>query len=188
MLSILVCLFFRSSSSLLNISYNFPTLCLHFSPRFWITMAINTLSSSSGRLLISSSFRCFCYAFVWKLFLCCLIISNFLYLLSPWEQVWRCSSWCPVLEFSRVIVAHMYLEHMMGAVVLHYYTTSPRARWLLGMGPCKSWQWCMVPWIAFWQGMVAALAPVTPPPSRYLLGWFPVTGNISSWSWSPSLC
>ena len=37
----------------------------------------------------------------------------------------------PHLGVLRVVVAHVYLEHVMGAV---YYATTPEAGWLLGMG------------------------------------------------------
>ena len=75
-------------------------------------------------------------SFVWKLLLCHLILSVFLYLWSPWHQVCRFSSWCPVLEFSGVVVAHMYREHKMQAAV-SCYLYQPRVGWLLGMGSVK---------------------------------------------------
>ena len=53
-LFIIVCLFFSSSRSLLNVSCIFSILF----PRFWIIFTIITLNSFSGRLPISSSFVC----------------------------------------------------------------------------------------------------------------------------------
>ena len=84
---ILVCLLFKSSGSLLNISYNF-SICV--SILFQISCIIITiiiLNSFSGKLLIFSSFSwSFVFlscSFVWKLFLCSIILSTFLWLPCP---------------------------------------------------------------------------------------------------------
>lgn len=51
-------------------------------------------------------------SFIWKIFL------------GSWQQVCSCSNLCPVLEFSRMVVAHMYPEHIMRATVSQYHSWS----------------------------------------------------------------
>ena len=88
LLCLLILLVFSSS---LTITCNLSICVSIYFPRSWIIFSIITLNSFFryvNYLLFSSCF------FVWKLFLCHLIVLNFLYLLSPWWKVCRCSSWC----------------------------------------------------------------------------------------------
>ena len=97
-------------------------------PLFFLDLGWCLLSSLwfffSGRLPASFSFSCFCVllscSFFWNLILCHLILSNFLYLWSPWQQVYRYSTWCQTMEFSRVITTHMYPENTLGSAVSLY--------------------------------------------------------------------
>ena len=77
--------------SLSNISYVF-SICtsIHF-PRSCIILTITTLTSLSGRLpistLLSCSSRFLSYSFFWTIFLCLLILPNFLCLQSPFHRL-----------------------------------------------------------------------------------------------------
>ena len=70
---------FCSSRSLINISFIFSILF----PRFWIIFIIITLNYFSGRLPISSSFISSCgflpCSFICSIFLCLLILFNFVW-------------------------------------------------------------------------------------------------------------
>ena len=85
---------FRSSKSLLNVSYIFSILF----PRFWIIFTSITLNFFSGRLPISSSFvwsggflPC---SFICCVFLCLLILLNLVCLGPPFRRLQVRSSRC----------------------------------------------------------------------------------------------
>ena len=89
-----MCLLFRSSRSLLNVSCVFSILF----PRFWIILISFLWILFSGRLPISSSFvwsggflPCF---FICCLFLCLLILLNLVCLGSSFRRLQVCSSCC----------------------------------------------------------------------------------------------
>uniref|UniRef100_A0A8C6CBZ5 Uncharacterized protein n=1 Tax=Monodon monoceros TaxID=40151 RepID=A0A8C6CBZ5_MONMO len=73
-LFILVCLFFNSSRSWLNISCIFSIFASILFQRSWIIFTIIILNSFSGRLPISASFSCFSgvlsCSFIWCIALC----------------------------------------------------------------------------------------------------------------------
>ena len=70
-LFIFICLFFKSSSSLLNISHNSRISASILFLRSWIILTIITLNSFSGRLPITFSFSCVCG------FLSCSFVADF---------------------------------------------------------------------------------------------------------------
>ena len=78
----LCCLTFKSSISLLNVSYNLQIFTSSFFPRPWINCTIITLKSFLCRLLISTSLSCYSGvlsgSFIWLIFLCLCILHNFL--------------------------------------------------------------------------------------------------------------
>jgi len=90
-----VCLFFKSSSFLLNTFCIFLVSTSILFLRSWI---IIVLSSFSGRLPIFTSLSyssgVFSCSFVWNIFLCYLILFNFLYLWTPFCKVQDCTSSC----------------------------------------------------------------------------------------------
>ena len=122
MLFIIVCLFFSSSRSLLNVSYIFSILF----PKVWLIFTIITLNSFSGRLPISSRFvwshgflPC---SFICYVFLCLLILLNFLCLWSPFHRLQVRSSCCfpclpPVVKVGSVGCVDFLVEGT-GACVL----------------------------------------------------------------------
>ena len=66
--------------------------CLHFFPKILdIIVTIITLNSFSGRFPVFSSFSCSCEflacSFLFSVLLCCLILSNFLCLRSPFQRL-----------------------------------------------------------------------------------------------------
>ena len=88
---LLNCFFVKSSNSLLNISCNFLVYpSIPFS-RSWIICTIITLSYFSVRLLICISLSCssdvLSCSFIWNVFLCHIILSNFLCLWSPFHRL-----------------------------------------------------------------------------------------------------
>ena len=101
---IVLSLFFKPSGSLLNTSYIFYVCASIFFPRSWIIIAIITLNSFSGNLPIFTSLSCssgiLSCSFFWNIFLCHLILSNFLCLWPPFQRLQDCSStcfWCPMV-------------------------------------------------------------------------------------------
>ena len=90
-----VCLFFKSSSFLLNTFYIFLVCTSILFLRSWIIIVLN---SFSGRLPIFTSLSyssgVFFCSFVWNIFLCYLILFNFLYLWTPFCKVKDCMSSC----------------------------------------------------------------------------------------------
>lgn len=92
--------FLKPSSSLLNIC-NFLICTTILFLRSWVIFSIISLNSFSSRLPIFMSLICsfvvVSYYFVWKLFLCFLILSNFLLLWSLFHKLQNCSPshlWC----------------------------------------------------------------------------------------------
>ena len=87
-----VCLFFKCSISLLDIAFIFFMCASNFSLRFWIIFTLTILNYFSGRLPKSFSVSCSCrslsYYFIWKIFLCCLFLCNFLWLWSSFQGFW----------------------------------------------------------------------------------------------------
>ena len=76
---------FSSSRPLLNISCIFLILASILSLISWIILTIIILNSFSDRLAISTWLSCSSgvssYLFIWDIFLCCLTLTNFLWLL-----------------------------------------------------------------------------------------------------------
>ena len=121
MLFIIVCLLFSSSRSLVNVSCIFSILF----PRIWIIFTIITLNSFSDRLLISSSvwsggfLPC---SFFCCVFLCLLILLNWLCLASPFCRLQVRSShcfWClPPVSKVALVGCVGFLVEGAGACVL----------------------------------------------------------------------
>ena len=89
-------LFFKAPSSLLNISYILSVCASILFLRSWIIFTVITLDSFSGWLLISTSLSCYseivsCF-FIWNISPCCLILSDFLCLWSPFLRLHDCNS------------------------------------------------------------------------------------------------
>ena len=121
-LFIIVCLFFCSSRSLLNVSCIFSILF----PIFGVIFTIITLNSFSGRLPISSLFIWSCgflpCSLVCNMFLCIFILSDLLCLRSPFCRLQGHSSscfWClpPVGEVGSVACVD-FLVGETGACIL----------------------------------------------------------------------
>ena len=97
-LLISVCLFFSYSRSLLNISSIFSICASILFPRSWIIFTIITQNSFSGRWPISTSLiyssGVLSCSFIWDIFLCHLILSNFLWLWFLFCRLRGCSSSC----------------------------------------------------------------------------------------------
>ena len=93
-----VCLFFSSPRSLLNISYVFLICGSIIFLRDRNLFTIITLSSFLGRLPISCLLSCssgiLSFSFIWDPFLCCLILSKFLWLRFLFYRPKGCSSSC----------------------------------------------------------------------------------------------
>ena len=81
-----------------NISCIFSVCAFILFPRSWIIFAIIILNSFSGRLPISTSLSCpsgaLPYSFIWNIFLCHVILFNFLCLRFPFHRLQDCSSPC----------------------------------------------------------------------------------------------
>ena len=91
-------LFFSSSRSLLNMSYIFLICAFILFLRSWIILSIITMNYFWGRLSVSASLSCCsgvlsCF-FFWNIFLCHLILSNFVYLWSLFLKLQDCNSSC----------------------------------------------------------------------------------------------
>ena len=83
-----VCLFFSSSTSLLNISCIFSIQPSILFPRFWFIFTIIILNSFSGSLPISSSFIWF-YRFLPCSFICDIYFCHLTFF-SPFFNEWDC--------------------------------------------------------------------------------------------------
>ena len=93
----IVHLFFKTCSSLLNISCILLVCASILFLRYCILFTIITLNSFSGNMPISTSLSCssvfLSWSFIWNIFLCHLILFKFLCLWSAFLRLQDCISW-----------------------------------------------------------------------------------------------
>ena len=145
---IFVCLFFKSSNSLLNMSYIFSVFASILFPRSWIIFSVIILIYFSGRLPVSISLSssevssCSFWnkkEYIWNIFLCCLILSNFLCMWAPFCRLQDCGSscfWCVTLGCR--VGSGSYVGFLVGGAG----TCLPTGgwNWILSLrwaGPCQ---------------------------------------------------